>query len=332
MVNKNFEFRENPQNLKYKEYLTRDHSCGGLLYNFDVYISLKDNIEYLAYNNKNYYIEIMRIKDKSNISSLKGHTSRTTVIRYYSKDNKEEYILSCHENKLVFIWDILNYNKKYTIQSKYSGNIYDAILLFNIHDNNYILLSSSNLNEYNELYEFKENTQLIKKIYGTNEHNTYYMIPWFYNNKYYIIDCSYNKITINNLLEEECYANLSKKPENVHPCGFLYKDNFLCVNDYKNKMIRVWDLIKKNIYKQIDYDILFGYEIIFWNNNYSILGTYGCFIIFNIDEGKVVKKVLSDNTNNYLCGIKKIKLSNLGECLICSDNSNCIKLYSLNSI
>ena len=113
MVNKNFEFRENPQNLKYKEYLTREHSCGGLLYIFDVYISLKDNIEYLAYNNKNYYIEIMRIKDKSNISSLKGHTSRTTVIRYYSKDNKEEYILSCHENKLVFIWDILNYNKKY---------------------------------------------------------------------------------------------------------------------------------------------------------------------------------------------------------------------------
>ena len=128
----------------------------------------------------------MRIKDKTIINSLKGHNNKTTVIRYYIKDNKEEYILSCDENKLIIKWDIQNnYNKKYNIQGEYSGNIYDALLLFNIFNKNYILISSTN--EYSKLYEFKDNTPFIRNIYGTKENYTYFMIPWLYKNKYYII-------------------------------------------------------------------------------------------------------------------------------------------------
>ena len=75
----------------------------------------------------------MRINDKTIIISLKGHNNITTVIRYYIKDNKEEYILSCDWNKLVIVWDIQNnFNKKYNIQVKDSGMIWDALLLFNI--------------------------------------------------------------------------------------------------------------------------------------------------------------------------------------------------------
>jgi len=96
------EFKEDPQNLKFREYLTKNHSIGGYfssnnynLNNFDVFISLKNHIEYLIYTNKdNYNLEIMRIKDKSIITTLKGHNSFTNVVRYYSKDNKEElYII-----------------------------------------------------------------------------------------------------------------------------------------------------------------------------------------------------------------------------------------------
>ena len=85
----------------------------------------------------------MRINDKTIINSLKGHNNRTTFIRYYINDNKEEYILSCDKNKLLIIWDIQNnYNKKYNIEIKYSEYIFDALLLFNIFNKNYILISS----------------------------------------------------------------------------------------------------------------------------------------------------------------------------------------------
>ena len=68
------------------------------------------------------------------------------------------------------------------------------------------------------------------------------MIPWLYKNKYYIIECCYKKISINNMLEDECYANLTMNPEGLHCCGYIYNDNYLCVSDNNNNCIRIWDL------------------------------------------------------------------------------------------
>ena len=284
--NININFKDNPQNLKFIEYLTNNHSNGYNLCNIDVYIGLKDHIEYLIFNNNsNFNLEIMRIKDKTIITSLKGHNNKTTIIRYYIKDNEKEYILSCDCTKLVIIWDIQNFfNKKYTIQSKYNGYIYDALLLFNVFNNNYILISSTKDIEYNKLYEFKENTKFIKNIYITNEHDTYFMITWLYQNKYYIIDFSNNKISINNLFEDENYAILTMEPEGAHYRGYIFNDNYLCVNDLNHNFIRIWDLVNKVIYKQINYDASGGYGIIPWNNIYAIVGCPSCFVIINIEE------------------------------------------------
>ena len=97
-------FKEKPQNLKFKYQLTNKRTDSGLLDNFDVFIGLKDKIEYIIYNNKyNCNLDIMRINDRFIITSLKGHNEATTVIRYYLKNNNKDYILSCDYNKLVII-------------------------------------------------------------------------------------------------------------------------------------------------------------------------------------------------------------------------------------
>ena len=318
------DFKENPQNLKFKYQLTNNRADSGLLSNFDVFIGLKDKIEYIIYNNKNNYnLDIMRINDQSIITSLKGHKIPTTVIRYYLKNNNEDYILSCDRNKLVIIWDI-----QYIIQSDYSGYIWDALLLFNYNNKDYILLSSGKENEYSKLYEFKDKTPFVKNIYETNKNETRYMIPWLYNNKYYIIECCWNKISINNIFEDENYSNLSKEPEGDHYCGYIYNNNYLCVSDGNNNYIRIWDLVNKSIYKQINYDASCGCEIIPWNNKYTIIGCDGCFVIIDIEEEKMIKKINS-NKAKYLCGLKKIKMNNLGECLIGSGDGNIIELFSI---
>ena len=330
--NINVEFKENPQNLKFREILTNNNPVCDQRQKFAVYIGLKDHIEYLVYNNKNNFnLDIMRIKDKTIITTLKGHGTNVIVIRYYLKDNKEEYLLTCDKNKLVIIWDIQNfYNKKYTIQTKYSDNICDALLLFNIFNNDYILLSNYSKDEYSKLYEFKENNKFIRNIYGTNDHQTCFMIPWFYQNKYYIIDCAYDhKISINNLLEDETYANLTFDPDNgEYYCGYLYNDNYLCVSDYSNQYIRIWDLVNKVIYKQINYESSCAYEIIPWNINYAIVGCDNFYVVINITEGKMVKKIDLKDCGE-IRGIKKIKLGQLGESLICSDSGNKIHLFSI---
>ena len=321
------EYEENPDKIKMKEYLTKNHSYSGWLSQFEVYKGIKDKEVYLVYNNKdNYNIEVMRIKDKVIINSLKGHNNKVIVIRYFKKENKEEYIISCDCNKIMIVWDIENnYNKKY--KKEVSEYIIDALLLFNIDKKDYIILSSNNKGEYSKLYEMKENIEYKKEVYGTNNNETIYLIPWIYKNKYYIIECCYNKkISINNILEEECY-DLKKEPEGIHYCGYIYNDNYLCVSDYDNGMIRIWDLVKKEIFKEIKYDVLNGKGIIGWNNKYTIVGCYGCFVIIDIEEGKKIKKINIDNTD-YVCLIKKMKIDEK-ESLICSDSNNNIRLFSI---
>ena len=155
------------------------------------------------------------------------------------------------------------------------------------------------------------------------------MIPWIYHNKNYIIDFCYRRISINSIFKDENYAILSKDPEGYHNWGYIFNDNYLCVTDYDNKFIRIWDLANKIIYKQINYDAKNGIGIIPWNNNYTIVGCQGCFVVISIEESKMVKKFTLDDTDHTLKTIRKIKTSQLGECLICSDNYNNIRLFSL---
>jgi hypothetical protein len=128
-------FEKDPNELKFKELLTNNHSGAGLLANFDVYTGLKDEIEYLVYNNKhNFNLEVMRIRDKYITYSLKKHKKKVSVIKYFRKDNKEEYLLSCEiSGGVAIIWDIQSqFNIINIFQEQISGNIYDAVLLFNI--------------------------------------------------------------------------------------------------------------------------------------------------------------------------------------------------------
>ena len=250
--NINVEFKEDPQNLKYNETLTKVNKC--YQYYFDVFIGLTDHLEYIIYANNSNNIDIMRINDKTIIKSLEGHKGRIFFIKYFCKNNKEDYILSSDENSFVIIWDIQNYfSKKFTI--KYTnGRLFHSLILFNVFQNDYIILPSYETKNFSKLYEFKENTTFVKNIYGTNNHCIYFIIHWFYNNKHYIIDFADKVISINNIFEDENYANLSMEPEGSHQYGCLYKNNFLCVSCQSNKFLRVWDLVNKTVYKQINYD------------------------------------------------------------------------------
>lgn len=328
--NTNVSFKENPQNLKFVETLTENNNYDAP---FDVYKSLSDKEEYyLIFGNKtNYNLEIMKINDKTSIRSLRGHKEKLYVIKYYSKDNKEEYILSC-DSKFAIIWDIQNnFNRKYTIQNQYKSDINDALLLFNVFNNDYIVLSS-NRDEFCKLYELKENTKFVKYILGTFLNEKLFIIPWFYKNKYYIIEGG-KLISINNMLEDENYANLflgNKNNENnniYYISGYIFKDIYLCANS--NQAIIIWNLVNKILCKVIQINDNSLYRIIPWNNSYAISGSN----IINIEESKVVEKLdyyTNQNSNNaYVYSLRKIKISQFGECLIVSDSSSKINLFSL---
>ena len=323
----NENFIQNPINLKYNEILTTNHSNAGKLSNFEVFTGSKDNIPYLVYHNEiNFNLEVMRLTDNTIVHFLKKHTGKITVINYYKKNNDNEYLLSCDLNKLVVIWEIQNnFNIKSSIQEEYAGVIWDAHLLLDLNNKDYILLSSGKKEESIKLYELKDNNcHFIKNIFGTKENSTNYMIPWFYNFKYYVINF-YNDISIHNIFENECYAKLTVEKSSYF-CGFIYNKNYLCANDRTNNLLRIWDLINKNIVKEIKYDGELGREIIQWNNTYTIIACKYSVIIINLEKGEMISKI---SIKRCIGGVKKIYLDRAGECLIVSDFNNTILLFRI---
>lgn len=323
----NENFIQNPINLKYNEILTTNHSNAGKLSNFEVFTGSKDNIPYLVYHNEiNFNLEVMRLTDNTIVHFLKKHTGKITVINYYKKNNDNEYLLSCDLNKLVVIWEIQNnFNIKSSIQEEYAGVIWDAHLLLDLNNKDYILLSSGKKEESIKLYELKDNNcHFIKNIFGTKENSTNYMIPWFYNFKYYVINF-YNDISIHNIFENECYAKLTVEKSSYF-CGFIYNKNYLCANDRTNNLLRIWDLINKNVVKEIKYDGELGREIIQWNNTYTIIACKYSVIIINLEKGEMISKI---SIKRCIGGVKKIFLDRAGECLIVSDFNNTILLFRI---
>ena len=206
------EFTENPEDLRYEYCLSKEvTSSENELNNFDVYIGVKDHIYYMVYENlKNNNIEIMNIVERKIIKSLSGHYRMTSVIKYYFNKIEEEYILSCDINSKAIIWDVAkDFEIKYIFRMRDIGLIKDAVLLFDIYKKNYLVISRYNKQEYTKLYELSDNTPCIKEIYKTKKNITNQIIPWIYNNKYYIIELCCGYISIKNILEKDSYADLN---------------------------------------------------------------------------------------------------------------------------
>ena len=328
-INTTENFEANPENLKFKEYLINNYEKGNIC--FDVYIGLKDKKEYLAYNNKNNFkIEIIRISDKKITKSLEGHKSPIKLIKYFkNNNNNEDYILSCEYKFIIIIWDIQKnfYSKR--IEIKNNAYISD-ILLFNIFNKNYIVISNIKRDSFSSLYEVKDGkVELTRKIYGTQENMTRFMILWKYQNKFYLIECCNNgKISINNLFEDETYINFETK-DGIYNYGYIYNQDYLCTSDLNHDYITIWDLKNKVISKKITHGQKHGGKMITWNNKYTIIGCSGCFVIIDIEEGKM-KKIIELNENVTLKGVKKIKINQV-ECLVISDNNN-ILLKSMSKL
>ena len=323
----NLNFKENPEKLEYIGKITDQQSDGGLLFNFEVFKGLKDKIEYIVFCSKiNFNLNIMNIISKEIITSLEGHSKETSIIKYYKKDKKEDYLLSADYNKKIIIWDIQNnFNKKYCFNESYKGNIYDGLILFYISQKNYIILSSGSKDEYLKLYELEgENNKLIfiKNIFEKTVTGTEYLIYWKNNNKHYVIELGANKIIINNIFDKEEYAVFPFKGKSR--CGYIYNEIYLCSSAMNKNSISIWDLKNKILYKEILFSEKSGYELIPWNNEYAILGCDKGIIVFNMKEFKKNKKI--NISNNTIKGIKKIKLNDINESIIYSDGKGSINI------
>ena len=338
----NYKFEKDPQGLKFRQNIINSNASYGWNDIFEVYISRKDNKEYLVSpNNNNYKLDVISLLENKITVSLKGHNNHIRTIRYFINNiNSEEYLISADNDIIVIIWEITyDFNMKFKINTNYSDNIYSCLLLFDlINENNYIVTSSYAQLEDNEksatkLYSL-ENGQLIKYIIYSNKSAVYYLLSWYNkkNSKYYIIQFTFKAILINSVIDDELYCELIQEPEDNHLSGFIFNlDNkdYLCSSSY-NGYINIWDLFNKSIYKVINTNDCVLCNIIQWNNKYSIVADYDnkSFKIIDCEKGQVVKDIKGEHTDKVPC-VKKIYHPLYGESLLTAGQDNTIKLWSL---
>ena len=338
----NYKFEKDPQGLKFRQNVNDTNASYGWNDIFEVYISRKDNKEYLVSpNNNNYKLDVISLLENKITISLKGQNNHIRTIRYFINNiNSEEYLISADNDIIVIIWEITyNFNIKFKINTNYADNIYSCLLLFDlINENSYIVTSSyaqldDNEKSATKLYSL-ENGQLIKYISHTNKNAIYYLLSWYNknNNKYYIIQFTFKAILINSILDDELYCELIQEPEDNHLSGFIYNiDNidYLCSSSY-NGYINLWDLFNKSIYKVINTNDCVLSNIIQWNNQYFIVADYDnkSFKIVDIEKEKIVKDITGQHTDKVPC-VKKIYHPLYGESLLTAGQDNTIKLWSL---
>ena len=337
----NYEFVKDPKNLKYKSDLISSNSDSGYNDIFEIYISYKDNQEYIISPNcKNFNLNIFNLRNNQKILSLQKHENSIRTIRYFiNNKNKNEYLISADRDYKVIIWDITNnYNIKYIIDTKYASDIYSCLLVFpeNMNDN-FIVTSTYCMSKNNEeaatkVYSFND-CKFIKYINNTSDIHIYYLLSWYNknNNQYYIIQFSKNKILINNLISDELYSELINIPEGYHYSGVLYyKDNkdYLCSSS-TNGYLNIWDLYEKKIYKNINTNGSNLAHVINWNNKYIIAVDINkkSFKIIEIENNSIYD-IKNDNKHKLYC-IKKVNHPIYGESLLSVTNDKVIKLWTI---
>ena len=80
----NYKFQKDPNNLKYKYDITNTNDSYGYNDIFEIFISYKDNKEYIISPNiNNYNLNILTLLDNQKIKSLNGHKNNISTIRYF---------------------------------------------------------------------------------------------------------------------------------------------------------------------------------------------------------------------------------------------------------
>lgn len=290
--NKEIFFKNNP-NIRFKKKLLESEEYNYKV--FEYFFSYIENRHNIAIGTNSFNINILTIvnKDKVNIiNKLEGHKAHITEIKYFKNDNllNEEFLLSA-ENKYVFIWDINNnYNLIYKIITKYSKkcDILSCLMLFNILNNNYIIISSffqitideENEKDYTKLYEFNNKRYTFKKNFpDSNNNQTCYILSWYNkkNNNYYLIECCKDKIDIFNIITQSKYAELTsplnEEKKIYYNYGIIYtnKDNYFLCCSLSIGIIGIWNLEHKYLIDFVQLNDCWPGKIVRWDKTYIIV-------------------------------------------------------------
>ena len=288
---------------------------------------------------KEYNIALMSLKNNEIKKKLEGHISRFKVIKYfYDEISDKKYLVSSDRKNKVIIWDINNnYSKVYENIFEFKKNINDVLMLF-INKEIFILIASLseedatkiiNLNQEKN-FEVKSQTEFP----DSKGLNKFSLSHWHKRdtNIDYIIQTGINKIIINALKTKELYATITttqEYPNNIS--SFIYnkngKDFALITSNFG--IVIIYDLINKQIFKEIKIENAYLINTLKWNENIfiTINANKKAILLIDSNNNRVINSVEMKEIFGHERFMRKVRHPIYGEALISVGNDYKIKLY-----
>ena len=181
-----------------------------------------------------------------------------------------------------------------------------------------------------KIYNF-ENGEFFKYI--NNKSSIYFLLSWYNkkNEEYYIIQISYGRILINNLNNDDVYAELKQEPEDINYDGFIFNKNdidYLCCS-LNNGYIHIWNLYDKKIFKIIYINKSRFMGMVPWNEKYFCVSDLEnkSLKVIDVKQNKVISNFKVNN--NKVSTLKKCLHPIYGESLLILTKDGIIKLLNV---
>ncbi len=206
-----------------------------------------------------------------------------------------------------------------TINKAHSeGNMYSVSFLNDSKNNKICIITSSDYrNEYIKIWNlngtlerqiedsYDEGTTFIDNFYDKTK-NKNYIISW---NKKYFKSFDFNENKLYKL-----YYNKGSNDNHISSIILFNANLTKLIESSEDKNIRIWNFHSAQLLNKIKINAKI-YGICLWNEKYIFAsGNDKKIKMIEIKNGKILKDF--SGHKNSVCSIKKINVTNLGECLI----------------
>ena len=151
-------------------------------------------------------------------------------------------------------------------------------------------------------------------------------------NNYYIIQTGKNKVLINEYQNKEKYDEFitsNEYPNNISSLVYIKNNNNFLLICSNFGLIIIYDLLNKNIFKEIKIENAYLINVIKWNENYfvTIDANKKSIILIDMNCYKIINLVKIKEIFGHERFLRKVRHPIYGEALISIGNDYKIKLY-----
>ena len=301
-----------------------------------------DNLLILLYSDRYNFMKSYNLSTFQMINENRKANKTIYIIKHcFDKNEKRDLIMTAHsdassKSNSVIVWDFKTWEFIHIFQRECYDLESRLICFINNQSQILIFIFQSkdihpNIKNCKEIYDL--DGKKIKEI-NINDNGYLCFIDSFYDEKLsknfillgfdnYALSYDYKENTIFKKYETNSKSSFYKifinKKKEVYELITLEEHN-----------IRIWDfhsgVFVKDINLKFKEEILDLHSMYFLNNRYILLGSYENIILFDLEEGNIIKSILAHGHTDVI-NISKFKHPKYGECLITRSSSEIIKCW-----